>query len=218
MDGLLFRSPRQPSQWLCFNIQRASGTWISGSTPPPLLLLDLYCDYQICTRLPSSESDFESGESSILGGFLSEAMAISDHTVLTPFTENIVLATICGRTLSHRHQTAVERAYGDLSQDCWARHSWLHGILAARVRALSHSCSPISDPINPLVPFTALVAHATVLTLYDIAQALPCTPDTLHLGTLSAYESYAISAAYEIASLAEMFRQSSSFKASVPSD
>lgn len=140
-------------------------------------------------------------------------MTTSDRRMLTPFTEFIVLATICGRALSHRQQSNVEHIYGDVSQDCWDRHQWIEAILTERIEVLSLTGAATSESADPMLEFTSVVAQTTVLYLYDIAKSLPCK-EYEHLKILAVYESRALSAARQITHIAQAFQQLNYFKVS----
>jgi len=77
---------------------------------------------QISTRLPIPEEDFQKGQC-VKMGFLSEVVISLDQSGLSPFAESIILATICGRALSHSQKTCVERAYSSsMPHQFWNRH------------------------------------------------------------------------------------------------
>src|SRR5438105_2573104 len=78
---------------------------------------------QISTRLPAPEIDFQNSQPVVIS-FLSEVITANDFTIQSSFTECIVLATICARSLSHQHLSTLERVQGSIFQDFWDRHHW----------------------------------------------------------------------------------------------
>ena len=101
-----------------------------------------------------------------------------DPTAQSPFAECIVLATICGRALLHKHCASVERVYGHVSQDFWDRHHWIDNILTQRIKILTLKYPPASQNIDPMLIFTELVANTAILFLYKIIHIMPCqTPE-----------------------------------------
>lgn len=140
-------------------------------------------------------------------------MTTSERRMLTSFTESIVLATICGRALSHRQQSTVEYIYGDVSQDCWDRHQWIEAILTERLQVLSITGAAGSELADPLLEFANVMAQTTVLYLYNIAESLPYKQNETCI-ILTLYENRALSAARQITHITQAFPQLNYFKAS----
>lgn len=150
---------------------------------------------QICTRLPAPEANFQSGEPAVMG-FLCEVMAGTNQDNVDPFTECIILATISGRSLSHKQRTTVEQVYGAPTQDFIDRHQWLSTTLAARIQILSLSCPSTSESVDPILIFANLLAQATVLFLYEIIQPMILEKDE-HQTIAREYEQRSLTAAQE---------------------
>lgn len=146
-------------------------------------------------------------------GFLSEVIAASDHTVLTSFTECIIWATICGRGMSHRQQSAVERVYGNVTQDFWDRHHWLDTILTQRMQILSLHYSSASVHVDPMLLFTSMMAQTTVLHLYKTIESMSWEMEKSQL-IATEYGKRSVSAAREIVILAKALSSLSYFKVS----
>lgn len=125
---------------------------------------------QICTRLPSPELSFQSGQP-IQMCFLSEAIASGDHGLFSPLAESVVLATVCGRTLSHTQVANVERTYGSTSADFWIRHEWLAGMVNKRLDSLIQSYPVVSAAADPMLFFAFMLAHTTTINLCKVVEA-----------------------------------------------
>lgn len=133
-------------------------------------------------------------------GFLSEEITATTPTVMSPFAECIVLATICGRALLHKHCASVERVYGHTSQDFWDRHHWINNILTQRITMLTMKYPPASQHIDPMLIFTEMVANTAILFLYKIIELMPCQTPTSSANVIE-YKQRATKAAGEIVSI-----------------
>lgn len=133
-------------------------------------------------------------------GFLSEEITATSPTVMSPFAECIVLATICGRALLHKHCASVEHVYGHTSQDFWDRHHWIDNILTQRITMLTMKYPPASQHIDPMLIFTEMVANTAILFLYKIIELMPCQTPTSSANVIE-YKQRATKAAGEIVSI-----------------
>jgi hypothetical protein len=149
----------------------------------------------------------------IVVGFLSKA--ITDHSPRTrsSFTECIILATICGRSLSYRQQYSVKCVYGDVSQGIWDQHRWLDAILTRRIEILSLNYPSAAEMSDPMLFFMNMLAQATVLYLCKGIESVPWTTDEGRAMVIE-YEQRSLSAAQEIINLTKALAQLSFFKAS----
>ncbi len=162
-------------------------------------------------RLPAPELEFQSGQPTLMG-FLSEAITANDQSAMSPFTECIILATISGRALSHRHRSLVENIYVNVSQDFWDRHQWIDAILTQRIQILSLKYPPASQHVDPMLLFTSMVAQTTVLYLYKIMECVtPATEE--NRAVKMEYGRCSLMAAQEIVNLTKTLAQLSCFKA-----
>jgi Fungal specific transcription factor domain len=128
---------------------------------------------QVLTRLPMPEVEFQSGQP-VAMGFLSDSLAGSDF-IATPqssFSECIILATICGRTISHRHLSMVDGMYGSNPQEFWSRHEWIDTALATRISMLSLTYPFQPEHMDPMLLFTKMIAQTTILCLQKIIESL----------------------------------------------
>jgi hypothetical protein len=136
---------------------------------------------------------------------LSERIA-STCSQQTPssFTECIILATVCGRCLTHQQQSMVERVYGsDASQDFWDRHQWLSAILTNQIHILTQmnpSPSPLADP---MLFFANMVAQTTVLFLYQIMKSTAWQTTDQHQAIITECEKRSLTAAQQVVDLVE---------------
>lgn len=181
------------------------------------------CNAQICTRLPSPELAFQSSQP-IQMCFLPEAIASSDHLqgLFSPLAESVVLATICGRTLSHTQVANVERTYNGLgsttmSPDFWIRHEWLAGMINKRLDSLMQSYPVVSAAADPMLFFAFMLAHTTTINLCKVVEAGHCHQGTNGQWDPAAfeYQKRALRAAREIAALTKAHEHLGYFKAHI---
>ena len=167
---------------------------------------------KISTRLPAPEIEFQNDQPS-QGGFLSDAIGSNGTAHLPAFTECIIQATICGRSIAHKHQTTVERLYGHVSQDFWDRQCWLDTILTKRIQVLSMQEFFPSDQIDPSRLFARMLAHASFLYLSNIVTSSSLEPSEQQLNAMR-YEKRALSSAQDIVRLAKALPQLSCLRVS----
>lgn len=154
---------------------------------------------KILTRLPAGDTEFQSVQH-VQMGFLSEEITATTPTVMSPFAECIILATICGRALLHKHCASVERVYGHTSQDFWDRHHWINNILTQRITMLTMKYPPASQHIDPMLIFTEMVANTAILFLYKIIELMPCQTPSSSANVIE-YKQRAVKAAGEIVTI-----------------
>ncbi|KAF3390939.1 Asperfuranone cluster transcription factor afoA [Talaromyces pinophilus] len=182
---------RRRTFWMAYLLDR----FISVQNGLPLTLNEQV----ILTRLPAGDTEFQS-EQRVQMGFLSEEITATTPTVMSPFAECIVLATICGRALLHKHCASVERVYGHTSQDFWDRHHWINNILSQRITMLTMKYPPASQHIDPMLIFTEMVANTAILFLYKIIELMPCQTPTSSANVIE-YKQRATKAAGEIVNI-----------------
>lgn len=162
---------------------------------------------QIYTRLPSHEIPFQSGHP-IPSCFLSEAIAPGDHCLLPSLAEFAVLATVCGRALSHAMSS---RAYSGASMEFWARHKWVEAMLSRVIDGVTASNPMASAVTDPIVFFTLMMAHSTTIYTCEILESLGM--DNQYQPTMMECQSRAIHAASEVARHAKAHEHIGYFKA-----
>lgn len=138
-------------------------------------------------------------------------MGAIDAVHLSSFTECIVLATICGRSISHMQQSAVERLYGHESQDFWDRHRWLDTLVTHRIQILSLQYLFPSEQVDSMLLFTNMFAHATFLFLTKIIETMSRETGDYQPSVME-HTKRSLSAAHEIVHLARALSQLSCFK------
>ncbi|KAK1779815.1 fungal-specific transcription factor domain-containing protein [Copromyces sp. CBS 386.78] len=157
---------RRRTFWVAYCLDR----FISLKNQWPLTLMEEV----ICTHLPSPELSFQSGQPMQMC-FLSEAMASGDHLhgLFSPLAESVVLATVCGRTLSHTQVANVERTYNGstMSADFWIRHEWLAAMVNKRLDSLVQSYPVVSAAADPMLFFAFMLAHTTTINLCKVVEA-----------------------------------------------
>lgn len=89
---------------------------------------------------------------------------------LSPFTESVIGATICGRVLEHKQKSPTRPC-----QEFCSRHRSLNALLAQRIRMLRIYAS-LEYP-DPIIAFVGLAAHIGVLMLYDLIESRPLGTD-----------------------------------------
>lgn len=187
--------------WMAYSLDR----FISIRHDWPLTLNE-----QISTRLPAPEEEFQSGQC-VQMGFLSEAITSVNQTVFSPFTESIILATICGRALSHRQQSAVEHVYSNVPQHFWDRHEWLDTTLKTRVDILLMNYPSASQSADCMLLFTNMVAQTTVLYLCKVMESMSWETDE-YRSAMAEFKQRSLVAAQEIVNLTRSLSHLSYFK------
>ncbi|KAK3936680.1 pyrimidine pathway regulatory protein 1 [Diplogelasinospora grovesii] len=195
---------RRRTFWVAYSLDRL----ISMKNRSPLTLIEEV----IRTRLPSPELAFQGGHP-IEECFLSEAIASSDHSLLSPLAECAILVTICGRALSHCHVLMVERTYGSASLDFWPRHEWLDGVLTKRLETLSASYPVMPAVADPMLLFAFMMAQTTTIYLCRIMEALDMANQ--RNTAVVKYQQRAVRAAREIASLTKAHERMGYIKAHI---
>ncbi|KAF7591020.1 hypothetical protein BBP40_002038 [Aspergillus hancockii] len=187
--------------WMAYSLDR----FISFHNSLPYTLNEQL----IATRLPASEEDFQAGRPSVTR-FLPEVMTrgVNNESSigLSSFSECIILATICGRALSHRQTVVIEQIDGDMVDEFWTRHQWLHEMLTHRIQVLS-----TSPQVDPMLLFATIVAQTLVLFLHSVLESTTWKTGEHLLGILE-YEQLCVMAAHEVVNLVKLQSQLGYFK------
>ncbi|KAL9606994.1 MAG: hypothetical protein Q9167_008049, partial [Letrouitia subvulpina] len=151
--------------WLAYTIDRFT-CMVDG-------LHMLFDERLIRTRLPAPEVNFASNRP-IDMGFLTDVIPVVGlewpQNNLSPFTECVIGATVCGRVLEHR-----QKALGRPDQEFYRQHRALHALLTQRIRMIRIYTS-LEYP-DPILAFVALAAHISMLMLYDLVNSRPLGTD-----------------------------------------
>ena len=126
--------------------------------------------------MPAPHANFQSGHP-VVTNFLSDVMVTRDTSIKDSFTEFIIMATICGRALSHRHQSMVSMIHSDQMQTTWDRHQQINATLAPRIAALSLHHPPVTAYTDPILVFTHAMAQTMVLYMYRLTGEVLPVPD-----------------------------------------
>ena len=168
---------------------------------------------QISTRLPVPEEKFQSSQN-VEMGFLSEAItSVVDQSTCSPLTESIILATICGRAIAHRQQSAVEHIYCNVPQHFWDRHEWLDTMLKTRADILLLNYPSMSTHADCLLLFTNMVAQTTVLYLCKIMESMTWQTEEYRIAMME-FKQRSLVAAQEIVNLTRSLAHLSYLKVS----
>ncbi|KAJ5519541.1 hypothetical protein N7453_001963 [Penicillium expansum] len=101
--------------------------------------------------------------------FLATVISSNTSSVFSPFAESIIFATIIRRVTTNTCDYTVEK-----SKSVWEKQISLSMIAQTRLKALSskyqNSVFPLPD--DPMHIFTMMLAHASVLYLYNIQHSL----------------------------------------------
>ncbi|KAL4790165.1 fungal-specific transcription factor domain-containing protein [Aspergillus venezuelensis] len=195
---------RRRTFWMAYSLDR----FISFHNGLPFTLNEQL----IATRLPGPEEEFQAGQPAVTQ-YLPEVMTKSSTESLhpiSPFSECIILATICGRALAHRQKAAVEQLSisGDVAvfEGFWTRHQWLHEMLNNRIQSLS-----ASPQVDPMLMFARIVAQTMVLFLHSVLESITWKTGDHLLGIIE-YERLCIMAAHEVVNLVKLQGQLGYFK------
>ncbi|PGH13815.1 hypothetical protein AJ79_03383 [Helicocarpus griseus UAMH5409] len=172
----------------------------------------------ICTRLPASESNFQSNQP-IQMDFLANTLADSGTKAisLSPFAQCIVLSALYGRCMAHRQQAHSAVISGLNSSNVWTGTEWLAVTLQKWTQQLADASSVTWELAerDPMLTFTHMLAHSAIIHIYYTIQILPSPIGEHPCGIIAGeLERRAYQAASYTARLAKAVPQLSCFKAS----
>ncbi|KAL9639614.1 MAG: hypothetical protein Q9204_001024 [Flavoplaca sp. TL-2023a] len=163
------KEERRRTFWLAYSLDR----FISLSNGSPLTLGE-----QVAVRMPAPNANFQSGQPFVTN-LLSDVMLAQDTSTKDSFTEFVIMATICGRALSHRQQSMAWMINSDPVQIFWDRHQQIIAELAPRIVALTLNHPPSTALTNPILLFTHAMAQTMVLYMYRLmTEVLPVSDGT----------------------------------------
>lgn len=143
--------------------------------------------------------------------FLSDAIVDQNPTTRSPFNECIVLATICGRTLSHNQQYNIRCLHGDGEADWSDWDTWFDNILSARLQILSKCYPSPTTGYDPMLLFAHVIAQASVIYLCKEVKSM-VWPNGKARSLRTEYQQRALNAAEHIVKLAYALVEFSVFK------
>ncbi|MCJ1473383.1 hypothetical protein MMC13_002034 [Lambiella insularis] len=121
--------------------------------------------------LPAPEENFQNGN-------YVEMLCLSDPTnsleqsERSPFTESVILASMCKHLAVHRLRSATDRMQDNARQAFWDRHNWLNEMIKTRVGQLSINYPTSLQYSDPMLLFATMMAHAMVLCLCNIMESV----------------------------------------------
>ncbi|KAL2810518.1 fungal-specific transcription factor domain-containing protein [Aspergillus granulosus] len=189
--------------WVAFCLDR----FLSIRNRWPLTLIE----HLITTRLPAPEAAFQSGQP-VGMEYLPDAISSNGPVLVSPFSELIMIATVCGRALIHHYQALVESNYNSSIRNFHDRHQWIHSTLVQRLDILAGNTSSMAESNDPVILFTRMLGQTTILYLYHTLELSAYDFDTLETASVIEYDEIALMAAQEMVSLAKMLNQLNSFK------
>lgn len=161
--------------------------------------------------MPAPHENFQSGQA-VVTNFLSDVMLAQDSSIKDSFTEFVIMATICGRAISHRHRSMASIIYSDPMQTHWDRHQQIIAALKSRIASLSINHSPVTASTNPILVFTHAMAQTMFLYMYRlVGEVLPVADDTNQVMVNDGARSFNVALA-EIMMLTKTLSQMSCFK------
>jgi hypothetical protein len=95
---------------------------------------------------------------------------------ISPFTESIVIATICGRALGVKQTFAVADTDRDIQEYC-QRHLLLNTLLTVHIKILWMQISSSFEHPDPMLVFATLIAYMTTFMLSESVESLPVTDE-----------------------------------------
>lgn len=166
--------------------------------------------------LPAPDAEFQNEIPTVTGYLNSDSLTVGAPDSL--FIDFIHLAAICGRAVSHRHQSIIDKALGvHNTAGIWQRHREINAQLAENLNlANSRQHSPLHES-ESLGPFMGIMWRTVILHLHS---TLSCTASTgkeeydyaivesMQRGTLAAQEAL---------SCMERLSQCNSLKVRIPS-
>lgn len=138
--------------------------------------------------------------------------ALADMDI-SPFTESIIIATICGRALGLKQTSAVAYADRDIDQEFCRPHQSLNTLLALRTRTLWMQISSSFDHPDPMLIFVTLVAYMTTFMLCESVESMPVGTEEWH-AILVESKQRSLEAAHELGMLTAVLAQLNYFQVS----
>lgn len=109
-------------------------------------------------------------------GFLWKALAAQDVGPTSAFVECVLVATLCGRALSHRHQFSMDKAFFNATENFWDWNQGTSAIVIRRMDLFSVNYQPALQEADPTILFISMMWRTTILCLYQtIDRVVPPT-------------------------------------------
>ncbi|KAK7698267.1 hypothetical protein SLS64_012733 [Diaporthe eres] len=129
----------------------------------------------IYVPLPAPDAEFQSEIPTVTGYLNGDSLTVGAPDSL--FIDFIHLAAICGRAVSHRHQSIIDKALGvHNTAGIWQRHREINAQLAENLNlANTRQHSPPMHESESLGPFMGVMWRTVILHLHS---TLSCTAST----------------------------------------
>ncbi|KAJ5797805.1 uncharacterized protein N7503_007101 [Penicillium pulvis] len=165
----------------------------------------------IAIRLPCPENNFQNDQPIVMG-FLSETLVAASPTVVSAFTECIIVATISGHTLSHRHQYPIRDIGFNALEAFWAQHQWIKVIHNQWMESFSSKYPADMQQSDPMLLFIGLMYRIITLHLYQTTACMIPAADEEQRDVVIENRTRASLAAKEIVGLINQLSHLNSFK------
>ena len=134
---------------------------------------------------------------------------------MCPFTQSIIVATMCGRSLSLKQRFVSQPAYPDMVTEFYIRYQTLNSFLTARIKNLSMQISSTSEHPDALLLFLTLAAYMVVFMLYETIESIPLGTEESHT-LLLGHEQRSLDAVHELNMLTSLLSQVNQFQVCFP--
>jgi hypothetical protein len=148
--------------------------------------------------------------------YLADAISSNGPALASPFSELVMIATVCGRALVHHYQALVESNYNNSIRNFHDRHQWIHSTLIQRLDILAGNTPSMTEINNPVTLFSRMLGQTTILYLHHTLELSAYDFDMIEFASVIEYDEIALRAAKEMVSLTKMFSQLNSFKVGIP--
>ncbi|ROW12013.1 hypothetical protein VPNG_05202 [Cytospora leucostoma] len=203
--------------WVAYTIDRTISAFEDSALT--------FFEHQILTRLPQADAALSSGRSTTMC-YLTDILTEQNserlsESMSSPFTASIVMATICGRALEHKHQSQVVVHYQDSelplsTLEFFRRHQSLRLGFARHVKMLSAQITSMLDHLEPMLAFAAITAQTAVLMHCEIIETMTFKPGGLGLEVADAllmdHKQRRLEAVHQLSILAARLRQTNHFQ------
>lgn len=148
----------------------------------------------------------------ILMAFLSETLVASMPTVVSPFAEYIIAATVSGHAFSLHLQYPIENISLTALDTFWTQYRWIKAMQSQCMETFLSKYSSETLQTDATLLFIGLIYRVTTLLLYRRTASLTPTADRTQCDLLSETREQASLAAKEIVNLINQLSQVNSFK------
>lgn len=132
-----------------------------------------FWEKKIYVPLPAPDAEFQNEIPTVTGYLNSDSLTVGAPDSL--FIDFIHLAAICGRAVSHRHQSIIDKALGvHNTAGIWQRHREINAQLAENLN-LANSRQHLHHESESLGPFMGIMWRTVILHLHS---TLSCTAST----------------------------------------